>query len=219
MDVNDSSREVNHERLDNLRRGRGPIQEHVIDEFLAGRLSRRDFLRARHGLRAFAAPSRRHPRGIRPARAEDLAAAAATAAGAGATIRAGIIVPAGAINPLTIADEGGLELLGNVGEFLVLADQQLDYRPWLATSWTPNAKATVWTFKIRQGVKFNNGNPMTVDDVVYSFKSQCDPKSGGTALSVFSGTLVPDGVVKVDDATVAFHLEAPDGSLPRRRLV
>ena len=45
MDVNDKGREVNHERLDNLRRGRGPIQEHVIDEFLAGNLSRRDFLK------------------------------------------------------------------------------------------------------------------------------------------------------------------------------
>ncbi len=45
MDVNDNGREVNHERLDNLRRGRGPIQEHVIDEFVAGRLSRRDFLK------------------------------------------------------------------------------------------------------------------------------------------------------------------------------
>ena len=45
MDVNDNGREVNHERLDNLRRGRGPIQEHIIDEFVAGRLSRRDFLK------------------------------------------------------------------------------------------------------------------------------------------------------------------------------
>src|SRR5260221_10967128 len=36
---------VDHGRLDDLRRGRGPIQEHVIDEFVAGRLSRRDFLR------------------------------------------------------------------------------------------------------------------------------------------------------------------------------
>ena len=41
----------------------------------------------------------------------------------------------------------------------------------------------MWTFKIRQDVKFNDGTPMTVDDVVYSFKSQCDPKNGATALS------------------------------------
>ncbi len=92
------------------------------------------------------------------------------------------------------------------------ADQTLGYLPWLATSWTPNAKANVWTFKIRQGVKFNNGKLMTVDDVVYSFKTQCNPKSGGSALSVFGGLLVPDGVVKVDDETIAFHLEVADGA-------
>src|SRR5438552_2444869 len=38
-------RDIDHERLDDLRRGRGPVQEHVIDEFVAGRLSRRDFIR------------------------------------------------------------------------------------------------------------------------------------------------------------------------------
>src|SRR5262252_1586728 len=38
-------RNINHERLDDLRRGRGPVQEHIIDEYVAGRLSRRDFIR------------------------------------------------------------------------------------------------------------------------------------------------------------------------------
>ena len=37
--------DIDYQRLDDLRNGRGPIQEHVIDEFVAGRLSRRDFLR------------------------------------------------------------------------------------------------------------------------------------------------------------------------------
>ena len=36
---------LNHRRLDVLRTGRGPVAEHVIDEFVAGRLSRREFLR------------------------------------------------------------------------------------------------------------------------------------------------------------------------------
>jgi peptide/nickel transport system substrate-binding protein len=129
---------------------------------------------------------------------------------AGATIKAGILVPAAAINPITIADQGGLELIGNVGEWLVFTDIDLNYHSWLATSWSPNADASVWTFKIRQGVKFNDGTPMTVDDVVYSFKSQCDPSSSSNALSIFGGTLSPSGVVKVDDTTVAFHLEHPD---------
>jgi peptide/nickel transport system substrate-binding protein len=212
MEPYDGSNEVNHERVDNLRRGRGPIPEHVIDEFLAGRLSRREFLRrgTAFGLSLPLLGGILEAKGL-PGLRKSPAAGSSTGR-ADATFYAGILVPAAAINPITIADAGGLELLGNVGEFLVFADQQLKYQPWLATGWSPNADATVWSFKIRQGVKFNDGTPMTVDDVVYSFKSQCDPKSGSTALTVFSGTLVPDGVVKVSDTEVAFHLESPNAS-------
>jgi peptide/nickel transport system substrate-binding protein len=204
--------DINHPRLDALRTGRGPVQEHVIDEFVAGRLSRRQFLR----------------RGTMAGLSVPLLGAILAACGSssptpgssspagrgkpGATIKAGIGVPAAAINPITIADQGGLEMIGQVGEWLAFSDQHNNYHPWLATSWSPNADASVWTFKIRQGVKFNDGTPMTVDDVVYSFKSQCDPKSSGNALSVFAGTLTPDGVVKVDDSTVAFHLAQSDGN-------
>ena len=200
-----SGMDINHEQLDDLRNGRGPIQEHVIDEFVAGRLSRRDFLRRGTAV------------GLSlPLLSAILAACgsstapttAKTPAGkSGATIRVGAVTPTAAINPITIADQGGIECIDQVGEFLVFTDHQLKYHPWLAQSWQPNSDATVWTFKIRQGVKFNDGRPMTVDDVVYSFKSQSDPKSSSNALSIFGGTLVPDGVVKVDSTTVAFHLE------------
>lgn len=203
----DGARSIDHRRLDGLRRGRGPVQEHVIDEFAAGRLSRRDFIR-RGTMIGLSVPLLG---GILEACGSSGPASGPATGKPGATINAGILVPAAAINPITIADQGGIQLLGNVGEFLVFTDQQGNYHPWLATSWQPNADASVWTFKIRQGVKFNDGTPMTVDDVVYSFKTQSDPKSSANALSVFGGTLAPDGVVKVDDTTVAFHLEAPDG--------
>jgi peptide/nickel transport system substrate-binding protein len=203
-------RNIDHERLDDLRRGRGPVQEHVIDEFVAGRLSRRDFIRRGSamglsmsligGILAACGSSGTSTSG----------SGTAAAGKAGATIKAGILVPAAAVNPITIADQGGLELIGNVGEFLVFTDHAGNYHPWLATSWTPNSDASVWTFKIRQGVKFNDGTPMTVDDVVYSFKTQSDPKSSANALSVFGGTLSPGGVEKVDSQTVAFHLDAPN---------
>ena len=211
----DRSKNIDHGRLDGLRKGRGPIQEHVIDEFVVGRLSRRDFIRrgsmlgmsmgVLSGIVAACGSSGTSSSGSTP-----------TGAGkAGATIKAGILVPAAAINPITIADQGGLELIGNVGEFLVYTDPvTLIPRPWLATSWSPNADASVWTFKIRQGVKFNDGKPMTVDDVVYSFKTQANPKGSGNALSVFGPTLAPEGVEKVDDTTVAFHLKSPDAGWP-----
>ena len=84
----------------------------------------------------------------------------------------------------------------------------------LATSWSANSNATVWTFKIRQGVKFHNGAALTADDVVYTYKLQTNPSGSSNALSAFGGVLKPAGVVKVDDFTVAFHLEAPNGNFP-----
>jgi peptide/nickel transport system substrate-binding protein len=127
---------------------------------------------------------------------------------------AGILVPTGAIDPITVADQGGHVMLSQTGEYLCLADQQLVLRPVLATSWKPNADASAWTFTIRPGVKFSDGRPMTVDDVVYTFKSQCDPKNGTNALSVFGGVLLPDGVVKTSETAVTFHLESRNGNFP-----
>ena len=41
-------------------------------------------------------------------------------------------------------------------------------QPELAETFTPNANATEWTFKLRKGVSFHDGSPMTVEDVLYS---------------------------------------------------
>jgi peptide/nickel transport system substrate-binding protein len=205
--------------LSRFRRGQGEIANHVIDEFAAGRLSRRDFIR-RATVVGISIPV---IDGIltacgSPATSSSPASptsATATAAGkAGATINAGIVVPTAAINPLTVADQGGLDMLAQTGEYLTLSDQQLNLHPVLATSWSSNSTADVWTFKIRQGVKFSNGHPLTAADVVYTYQLQTNTKSGGNALSAFGGVLKPSGVVKVDDYTVAFHLEAPNGNFP-----
>src|SRR5262249_35601172 len=122
--------------------------------------------------------------------------------------------PTASIDPVTVADQGGLDMLAQTGEYLCLSDQNLRLRPVLATSWSPNSKADVWTFKIRQGVKFHGGGTLTADDVVYTYKLNTNPKNAPAALSAFGGGLTPDGVVKVDDHTVAFHLTAPNRNFP-----
>jgi len=78
---------------------------------------------------------------------------------AGSTIRAGILVPAGAINPITIADEGSLELLGNVGEFSSWRTRHSVTNRGSRRVGIRNAKADVWTFKIRQGVRSTMAPP------------------------------------------------------------
>jgi peptide/nickel transport system substrate-binding protein len=207
---------VDHGRLDHLRAGQGAVENHVIDEFVAGRLSRRDFLRrgAVVGISVPVLGAVLSACGSSSPAPSSSASSSAPAGAAGATIKAGIVVPTAAIDPLTVADQGGLDMLAQTGEYLCLSDQQLTLRPVLAESWKPNSSADVWTFKIRQGVKFHGGAPLTADDVVYTYKLHTNPKKGSNALSAFGGVLSPSGVKKVDQFTVEFHLQAPNGNFP-----
>jgi peptide/nickel transport system substrate-binding protein len=206
---------VDRNRLSRLRESQGDIGNHVIDEFVAGRISRRDFLR-RGAVVGISVPVLG---GVLAACGSSGSPSSSSSTGtpvgkAGATIKAAIIVPSGAINPVTLFDQGGEDMLAQTGEYLCLSDQHLKLQPVLAESWSANSTADVWTFKIRQNVKFHNGSPLTADDVVYTYKLHTNPKNGSSALSAFGGVLVPDGVTKVDASTVAFHLEAPNGNFP-----
>jgi peptide/nickel transport system substrate-binding protein len=208
---------INHRRLARLREGQGEIANHIIDEFAAGRLSRREFIRRGTviGISVPVLGSILAACGSSSPSTSPSASGSATATGApGAVIKVGIVTPTGAINPVTILDQGGLDMLGQTGEYLTFSGQALNLMPALATSWTADSTASVWTFKIRQGVKFHNGAALTADDVVYTYKLQTNPAGTANALSAFKGVLTPSGVQKVDDYTVAFHLAAPNGNFP-----
>jgi peptide/nickel transport system substrate-binding protein len=211
------TRNIDRSRLGRIQQSQGEIANHIIDEFAAGRLSRRDFVRRATvvGISVPALGSILAACGSSGSSSSSSPGASSSATGApGAVIKAGIVTPTAAINPVTVADQGGLDMLAQTGEYLCLSGQGLTLQPVLATSWTPNSNATVWTFKIRQGVKFHNGAVLSADDVVYTYKLQTNPSSSSNALSAFGGVLKPSGVVKVDDNTVAFHLEAPNGNFP-----
>ena len=210
------TRKIDNKRLGQLREGQGEIANHIIDEFAAGRLSRRDFVR-RGTVVGISVPllgSILAACGSSGTSSSPSGGSSSAAGAPGAVIKAGIVTPTGAINPVTVADQGGLDMLGQTGEYLCLSTQTLTLKPVLATSWTPNSKADVWTFKIRSGVKFHNGQALTADDVVYTYQLHTNPKGEANALSAFGGVLTPAGVKKVDDFTVEFHLSAPNGNFP-----
>jgi peptide/nickel transport system substrate-binding protein len=206
--------------LDPLRHDQGDIANHIIDEFAAGRLSRRDFIR-RGTVVGISVPllgsiiaACGSSKSTTPSTSTSASSSSGATGAAGATIRAGIVTPTAAINPLTVADQGGLDMLAQTGEYLCLSTQTLALQPVLATSWSANSTGDVWTFKIRQGVKFHNGQALTADDVVYTYQLHTNPKNGSNALSAFGGVLTNTGVSKVDDYTVQFKLEAPNGNFP-----
>ena len=133
---------------------------------------------------------------------------------AGATVRVAMPQPTGAIDPVTVPDSAGLLMLHQVGDFLCVNGPDLILIPALAESWSPNADATVWTFKIRQGVKFHDGRGLTAADVVASINRLADPAAASNALSAFKGVLGAGGAKQVDDFTVAFELESANGNFP-----
>ncbi|ARP66786.1 peptide ABC transporter substrate-binding protein [Mesorhizobium sp. WSM1497] len=201
----------NHSILDLIRRNRTPLENHLIDGLVDGRVSRRDFVR--HGsLLGLSLPLLGR---IGMAAGLGGMPSLARAQGApGATIRVASSVPAATIDPVSIADAGGLLIMQQVAEFLCVDGPDLVLQPALAESWKPNDNGTVWTFKLRKGVKFHSGGEMKADDVVASIDRLADPANSSNALSVFTGILQKGASKKVDDYTVEFHLDAPNGNFP-----
>lgn len=212
----------NARKLDALRAQRTNLENHYVDELLAGRLDRRDFLRrgATIGMSASVMGALLAACGSANSTGGGSSSSSTGAASAGkptkgGTLNIAIQTPATAVNPLIVADAGGLCLLATTGEFLTYDNNiKFQLEPMLAQSWTHNADGSVWTFKLRPNVKFHDGKPFTADDVVYTFQQLTDPKNSSNALSTFTGTLSPSGVRAVDSHTVAFHLEAPNGNFP-----
>jgi peptide/nickel transport system substrate-binding protein len=198
-------------RLEAYRQQAGDVENTLLDEFAAGEMDRQEFVR-RGTMFGLSLPL---IGGILGALGEaPLAAAAPQVQRAGGRLKVAIIPPpSGALEPHMLQDQGGAEATSIVGEFLNRANPDLTLSPELATSWKPNKDASVWTFKLRRGVKFQNGKTMDADDVVATFKRLTgNPQS--QALSAFKGVLSPGGVRKVDANTVAFHLDAPTASFP-----
>ena len=206
-------------RVDEVRRERSEVENHLIDEYGAGKISRREFVRRGTvvgmsipllGFLAAACGGSDGETGGTTTGAEptgDLKK--------GGTVRVALIQPTTAPNPLLVQDEGGAGILGATGEFLSFSDDKLELQPRIAESWAPNEDGSVWTFKIRQGVKFHDGTPLTANDVVTTFDKLINPDGGSAnAQSALGGVLSPGNIEAPDDASVVFNLDAPNGNFP-----
>ena len=83
--------------------------------------------------------------------------------------------------------------------------------PELAEEWSANSDATEFTFKIRQGVEFHDGSPLTVDDVVWSMNRHVGEDSISTAKGLFRNVKEWQ---KVDGTTAKAVMSSPDSDLP-----
>jgi peptide/nickel transport system substrate-binding protein len=183
--------------FDRFRRNRSVIENHLIDGLLDGRVNRREFLRhgsvigmsvpllsailGTAGLGTFAKPAR--------------------AATPGGTLRVAQIVPR-AIDPVTIADNGGIVVLSQVAETGPFGTDP-SHR---CSPKSTQSDGTVWTFKIRKGVKFHNMK-LNADDVVAGIDRLADPDNAHV-----SYRSLPACCPRCDsqvDVTPSVHLRSP----------
>ncbi len=156
-----------------------------------------------------------------PAKVEATKAPAATTAptqAAGKTPKMGgtltIVQP---ISPMTLdpmIDPGaeGIYILENVMEGLMRINDDQTIGPGLAEKWTISDDQLTWTFDLRKGVKFHNGDAFTADDVVYTFQRLMDPKGIATFKQTYIDAIAK--VEKVNDFQVKLVMKQPWPAFP-----
>jgi len=130
------------------------------------------------------------------------------------------------LDPAECYDDVSSSIIYNVYDRLVTykgSDSKTVY-PSLATDWSVDSSGKIWTFHLRKGVKFSNGDPFNAEAVKYSFDRVLIMNSPSTGVSWILSQFMytydpytgewnsPDGessVRVVDNYTVEFHLREP----------
>jgi peptide/nickel transport system substrate-binding protein len=114
-------------------------------------------------------------------------------------------------NPLMTSNNGGIFVDMNIFDQLVEKSTQhsTELSPGLAESWEISPDGLTYTFKLRQGVKFQNGDPVTAEDVKFSIDRAMSPDTDPNMAFVFTAFKSSE---IVDPATFRINLSKIDAS-------
>ena len=107
----------------------------------------------------------------------------------------------------------GANQLRQVAEYLTETDANNITNPWLLESWQADDDVKTWTLRLKQNIRFNNGQPLTADDLLFNFQQWLDPNIGSSMQGLLS-YLDSTNIEKIDDLTIRLHLNEPQIGVP-----
>ena len=184
----------------------------AYDQYRQGRISRREFLRFSTLLGLSAGAAMVAASCASPATE---APAVVTEAVTGGIKRGGTFTRAMELqqidHPARFSWVQQANVVRQVAEYLTETGPDNITRPMLLEKWEASEDVKTWTLYLRQGVKFNNGDELTADDVMFNFAEWLNPDTGSSILSMMSYLRGMEDVEKVDDYTIRLHLQ--DGNI------
>jgi oligopeptide transport system substrate-binding protein len=154
--------------------------------------------------------------------------AMANPAAADITLRRGLVGSIETLDPQRAATFEETMILTDLFDGLVSLDALGRAGPGAAESWTVSPDGLIYTFKLRKGGRWSNGQAVKAEDFVQSFRRLFSPGTDATedgplqvirnAVPVKEGLAKPDslGVAALDVATLEITLEQPTPTFPRR---
>jgi peptide/nickel transport system substrate-binding protein len=120
------------------------------------------------------------------------------------------------LNPLIAADAPSREVLSVMQADLIHINRSTQLtEPALAKSWKISADGLHYTLKIREGLRFSDGQPLSVDDIMFSFQLYLDESIRAPQRDLLIVGGKPIEVRKLDAQTVVFDLARPYGAAER----
>ncbi|MER8543162.1 ABC transporter substrate-binding protein [Mesorhizobium sp. M1334] len=174
----------------------------LAERVAKAKLSRREFL------------GRAAVLGVSAAFANNLLATAAMAEGPvkGGMLKAGLQggTATDSLDPATMTNAYQFIASRQWGETIVELDADRKVQPGLAEEWGPSKDAKTWTFKIRKGVQFHDGQEMKPADVVATIERHSDANSKSAVLPLLEGI----DRIAVDGQNVVFALKEANADFP-----
>jgi len=104
--------------------------------------------------------------------------------------------------------------LRQVAEYLTYTDGDNVTHPYLLENWEASADLKTWTLNLRKGIKFNNGDDFTADDVVFTMNQWLNKDVGSSMMGMIGPYLDNTGIEKTSEHQVVLHLKTAEIAVP-----